>query len=543
MGPFQENNTFYACGEPVFIREDSHGETHVYRASDGVRLSKEDLKGGVVFGGGKGESFYETCVTMESGFLTDLYGGGEGGEVQSVSLTITGGLIGRYLCGGGLDDTVETVEIFALGGVVRHSLFAAGASKKCGGAKLLFDGTVCTNLRLGSKNLQAEICGDLYFTMKSGHIFDLAFGNLNLKGEIFAEIFGGIVEQRMYTRSATEKLHLKLYENIFEPDGHGGMFPRLPEEILFSYLPKKEKEKREIIKGCDDFFFDTKGEEGKLVFRFFSLRNPEVSKEITPFSDFIGDAFLIFFPKGEKMLVDTGMPYSYGEISCGLAKLGVEKIDYLMVTHPHIDHMGNAEKILCDFSVTELWLPDLDAPLSLEEEQMEKGVLSAARKTGTLVRKVGRGDRFQIGEEDLRSEVLILNPKRGDENLKDLNGCSIACKVTFRDSSAILGGDITQREEEEILCDFGGKLKTDLIKLSHHGIVYQNSYRFIEACRPKKAVVQNVRDRGAFIKITSLALEKANGFSSENLFVTGKNEKIKVILTGNEGEVEIKTEV
>ncbi len=542
MKPFQEGNIFYACGTAVVVREDTHGETHVYRQSDGFRLSNENLRGGIFFGGGKGESFSDTNITMESGFLRDLYGGGEGGSVQRIKMTLLGGLIERYFCGGGMDDSVGSVEISALGGVIRHSFFAFGMSKGCECADILYDGTLCTNFRLGSKHLDAEILGESHFIMKSGHIFDLALGAMNQKGRMIGEIYGGTVEQRISARCAPEKLRLKLYENIFQPDGHGGFLPRLPEQVPISYLPKIKKEAQKSKKGSDGFFYDTAEEKGKLVFRFFGLRNPDVSREVTPFPDFIGDAFLISFPNGQTMLVDTGMPYAYSEIFDSLKKLNVRNIDFLMVTHSHMDHIGNAEKILSDFSVSELWLPDLDMVLSDEEEKMEKEVLLTAKQKGVHLRKVGRGDRIFVGEGELFSEILILNPNRGDKDLTDPNGVSIACKVTFQNGSAILGGDISEREEKQILCDFPQEIVCDLIKLSHHGIVYQNCSAFMEACAPKKAIVQNARDEGAFIKITSFALEKANGFSSENLFVTGKHGKMKAVLNGKKDQINVITE-
>lgn len=541
MKPFQEGKTFYACGTAVVVREDSCGETHVYRVSDGERLSCENMAGGVVFGGGKGAHFSTTNVTMESGFLRDLFGGGIGGEIEKTKVVLSGGIVDRFVYGGGLDDVLESAEVFALGGVVRHSLWGAGEARQCRKVTVLFDGTLCTNVRTGSKNSQVAFFGETYFTMKNGHIFDLAFGNANQQGEIFVEIFGGVVEQRLSFRCASEKVHLKLYENIFESNGHGDRFPCVPQDAEILCLPGIEKIKRTVKEGNDRFFFDSKGEEGKLVFRFFSLWHPEIPKEKTPFPDFIGDSFLISFPTGEKMLVDTGMPYSYGEIFEGLKKLGIEKIDYLMITHPHIDHIGNAEKILLDFSVSEILFPDHRVVLPPTEAALENSVLIAAKKQGVPVRRIGRGDRILIGEGELSSEIFILNPNPCDQEILDLNGCSIACKISFQKSSALLCGDISEREEKQLFCQFGKDLSCDLLKVSHHGIVYQNSAAFIDAASPKKAVIQNARDEGAFVKITSFAMEKVNGFSKDNLFVTGKHGKIKAVLS-DQGNMEITSE-
>ncbi|MBR5295801.1 MAG: MBL fold metallo-hydrolase, partial [Clostridia bacterium] len=536
MNPFQEGKVFYACGEDVTVRETPDGATHVFRSSDGQRLSGEDLKGGVVFGGGKGDFSSRTSVTMESGFLFDLYGGSLGGRVENAKVILKGGLIHRYVFGGGKDDVVGKSEVLALGGVVRHSLFGAGESEICGEVKIFFDGTLCTNLRTGSRKLDADITDNAYFTMKSGHIFDLALGGANQKGDVFAEICGGTIEQKIQSRCSPEKIHLKLYENAFVSDGHEGSFPRLPEGILFSRLPKIEKETVKEEKGSESFFFDTKGEKGKLIFRFFSMRNPLVPKTKTPFSDFIGDSFLISFPSGDVALVDTGMPYSYQEIYESLLKLNIQKIDYLILTHPHEDHVGNAERILRDFKVSNLMLPDFKIPIPPKEVELQEGILKTAKQRGVKIQMVGRGDRFQIGKGDLACEILVLNPKREDSFVKDLNGVSIAFKIKFRDQAALLTGDITDREEAEIVDEFSSELRCDLLKSSHHGIVYQNSYDFILACSPEKVVIQNARDQGAFVKITSFALEKQNGILPENIFVTGKHGKIKASLSG-EGDV------
>ena len=111
MKAYQDGDTFYACGTPVIVAENDKGETHVYRADDGVQLSESDLKFGRVFGGGKEITVKSTEVTMKSGFLQLLSGGCEKGCVEETAKVIVeGGMIGGHLYGGGINDKLGSID-------------------------------------------------------------------------------------------------------------------------------------------------------------------------------------------------------------------------------------------------------------------------------------------------------------------------------------------------------------------------------------------------------------------------------------------------
>ena len=268
--------------------------------------------------------------------------------------------------------------------------------------------------------------------------------------------------------------------------------------------------------------------------------------ELTPFPAFIGDAYLIDFPNGSNMLVDAGMAYSWDEINEGLTRLGVEKIDVLMITHAHTDHMGCCENILDNYKVSEIWLPDTrEEPILPHEERyfvMLQAILDKANEKGTVIKHLGEGDVINIGEGDSKTELLVLNPARGADASGDLNNTSIACKVTYRENSAMLCGDITDEQEADLARRYGNTLKTDLLKASHHGIVYQNFYTFIDACAPKYIVVPSLRDRGVFLKTTEYSLKHVNKFDLDKNFVSGRWGKIKVTMNGEKDGVKLVTE-
>lgn len=85
-------------------------------------------------------------------------------------------------------------------------------------------------------------------------------------------------------------------------------------------------------------------------------------------------------------------------------------------------------------------------------------------------------------------------------------------------------------------------MKTDLLKVAHHGIVYQSYYKFIDSCNPELAVVHSMRDNGVFLKTTRYTLKHVNGFDPEKMYVTGRYGKIKVVMDGKSGSHKIYTQ-
>ena len=547
MIPFTEGKTFYACGVPIYIAEDEKGETHAYSTENGEKLSDTDLKFGVVFGGSKDGTVKSTSIEMRSGFLKDIYGGSFGGGVEgNISLTLSDGMIGGFAYGGGNKDVVcGDINVKVTGGAVKYGLYGGGISTECGNINMYFDGIVCTNVKTSSRFPDAVIKGDVKLDVYDGHMLEIVVHG-NILGDAYIKMHGGKLEKQILNKISPEKLHVSLYENIFEVSPTGGYFPMIPEEVNVEYLPAIEKEKWVAPTGDDTAFFDRAGEEGKLTFRFFELRHPEMPYELTPFPAFIGDAFLIDFPNGSNMLVDAGMDYSWNEINKGLTRLGVEKIDVLMITHAHTDHMGCCENILDNYKVSEIWLPDTrEEPILPHEERyfvMLKAILDKAVEKGVVIKHLGEGDVIDIGEGDKKTEILVLNPARGADASGDLNNTSIACKVTYKNNSAMLCGDITDGQEADLAKRYGEKLKTDLLKASHHGIVYQNFYTFIDECAAKYIVVPSLRDRGVFLKTTEYSLKHVNKFNLDNNYVTGRWGKIKVTMDGSKNGVKIATE-
>ncbi len=541
MNYIQEDNVFYACGTPITVAQNEKGETHVYSTETGHQLSTSDLKFGRVFGGGKEMSVKNTSVVMKSGFLYLLCGGSERGSVEEkISLSLEGGMIGGYLYGGGLEDTVGDINVKVSGGAIKYGFFGGGSSKKTGEVDLDFSGIVCTNVKTGSKDKDAETEGKTTLRMTGGHILTITAGGGDKDVDI--EIHDGFIE-KMIVKENTGELNLKLYENIFIPNGVGGNFPMLPEDAHVSYLPKKQgwtAAKREEL---GDGFFESAGEDGKLIIRMFELRHPYVPYEVTPFpTPFVGDAIYITFPDNTNMLIDTGSDYSLDEVRGGLERLGVKTLDRFVITHPHGDHMGCAAKLMESIGVSQIWIPDINAQPAIEAEKQRLveyyALIDNAEKNGTKIVRVADGDSFEFGN----SRIDVINPVRTDAPAVDMNENSVAFKITYKENSALMCGDISDKSEKRLAEKYGDWLKTDMLKVAHHGIVYQSFYKFIDACSMSFGIVPSMREEGVFLKTTRYALKHVNGFDPDRLYTTGKYGNIKVVMDGQKDNVKVVTQ-
>ncbi len=539
----RRDNVFYACGEPIIVAENEKGETHVYRAADRVQLSETNLRGGTVYGGSQGGECDSTAVTMESGLLERLCGGSEGGVVHGpIHVCMTGGVITDALYGAGMSDTVGDITIALIGGVIKARCLAGGEAKHCRDIILNFHHVVCRDVFTGVCNEYGVQSGSTNMDMVDGVVLRLfCGGTATTEGSVDITVTGGYLEKQVVPYDVRGGIHLRLYEGVRQSGGGDTVYPMIPENLSVEWLPE-ERDHRMMTRyrEVDDRFYDTTEDEGKLVCRFFEVRDPGVPKYTARFPQFIGDCILIHFPNGVHMLIDTGQPYAAREVIDGLKLLGIKKLDYLQITHFHSDHMGCAREILQEFSVGMLILPKVHSIIPQDaNKQKYIDLIEAAEQYGVPLWRVMKGDRMTVGNGLMETLVEFLNPAEGWVVAKDLNEASIATRITYGKTVAMFGGDITNSVEQALAAEYGDKLACDLLKLSHHGIVEQCHYDYVDSCSPKYVVVQNLREDGIFIAATRYQLNHIHHIPDNCIFVTGICGRIKATLTGEKDGVYI----
>jgi competence protein ComEC len=203
-----------------------------------------------------------------------------------------------------------------------------------------------------------------------------------------------------------------------------------------------------------------------------------------------GDCIIIRSPEGQTMLVDAGTrqnPESGSDIGqhTVLPYLLTEKVgrlDCVVLTHPHDDHMSGLPTILRRFPVGQY----VDSGERVHSTGYD-AVLAVIRDRAIPYRIARRGQTLQLGREVRAHFLTPLEPRfRGSRS--DLNNNSIAIKIVFRQFSALLGGDIEDEAETRLIA-LGGSLRATLLKACHHGSKTSNTEAFLRAVRPKVTII------------------------------------------------------
>ena len=186
------------------------------------------------------------------------------------------------------------------------------------------------------------------------------------------------------------------------------------------------------------------------------------------------DAILIE-NNGETMLVDAGNNDDETVIKNYLESQNVSYINYLIGTHPHEDHIGAMDYVINSLQIGKVYMPK-----TVSNTQTYRDVISAISNKGMQITPPTIGESFYVGS----AKCTILGPRREYENTNDN---SIVIKVEFGNNSFLLMGDAEATSEMDMV-NGGAYLKSDVIKLGHHGSKTSSVPNFLSKVSPKYAV-------------------------------------------------------
>ena len=228
-----------------------------------------------------------------------------------------------------------------------------------------------------------------------------------------------------------------------------------------------------------------------------------------------GDSIFIEFPDEKTMLIDASVSEASEKIIDYIEELNYSKIDYLIATHPHSDHIGGMKDVVNNFDLGLIYMPKVVATTKTYENLLkaiaDKGMKIKTAKAGLTI----------IDDTDLKVEILAPN----SESYEDLNNYSIVLKVTYKDRSFIFMGDAEKLSEDEIK----GNVESDVIKIGHHGSSSSTSAGFLKRVNPSLAII-------------SVGVDNSYNHPTETVLNRLKKNNIKVYRTDLNGNIILTTD-
>lgn len=199
-----------------------------------------------------------------------------------------------------------------------------------------------------------------------------------------------------------------------------------------------------------------------------------------------GDSILAIGPNGETILIDAGPDNKVIEELGQVLPVSNKKIDYLILTHPHADHVAGMPELLNRYEIGTVYLT---------------GVLHTSADYLYFLQLLEEGDydtefvdsykKIELAPE-FTLEFLAPLENFAEQKVENLNNSSIINKISYKGESILLSGDAEYEEESAVLDFYLNNLevlRADLYKVGHHGSKTASSYEFLNAIQPQMALI------------------------------------------------------
>jgi len=198
-----------------------------------------------------------------------------------------------------------------------------------------------------------------------------------------------------------------------------------------------------------------------------------------------GDAALVWTDAQHAMLIDTGVlnqEYNSGKAVIGpiLQHLGIKRLNKVIVSHPHLDHMGGVLSLLNSIPIDTLYEADMASP-----SVFVLSYRTQARLKGTTIKTLKGGDRLFFSDH---TRAHVLAPKIPSAS-KDPNTNSIMLKLTVGNISFLFTGDADNASEQQVVRTYAELLRSTVLKSGHHGSKTSSSEVFLNRVKPDWVVV------------------------------------------------------
>lgn len=175
---------------------------------------------------------------------------------------------------------------------------------------------------------------------------------------------------------------------------------------------------------------------------------------------------------GETILIDAGNDADGEELVAYIKSQNISKIDIVIATHLHADHIGGLDEIIDSFSIGQLYMPD-----TMNNDKQVEELLDAMQRKKLKYEVPEIGTKFEVGFAEC--EVMSI-----DNNAKDLNNSSIVIQLDYNGQKYLFMGD-SEKEVE----DAREWNDVDVLKVGHHGSSSSSCQEFLNQIKPEIAII------------------------------------------------------
>lgn len=230
-----------------------------------------------------------------------------------------------------------------------------------------------------------------------------------------------------------------------------------------------------------------------------------------------GDAILVQV-NNKNLLIDSGSKSEKKKLIEYLDRIYIPQFDYIIATHPHEDHIGNMGYIINNYKVINFYSPKVQNNTTAFENMAEP----LARKNIKIKILKANTTNIDLGENTL---VEVLSPNL--DNYDNLNNYSPIIKISYGNNSFLFTGDAEEAVEEEVI-NKSNNLKSDVLKIGHHGSSTSTSKSFLDKINPKIVIISVGKDN-SYGHPTKDTLSKIKGTT---IYRTDKDESIVITSDG-----------